>query len=144
MPLFAKLLLNRTPVSRTCEILEIGRGTYYDKLEILYRRCLEFLEKHETKPLKNTEFKKMWLNTDKMTYYLNNVRKKGQGSFQFDGIEELQLPTSVVISADVLSRYVFRCDVAYVWDITLSDIALDTALLKEDHLNLFAKKTRSV
>ncbi|MEK5056486.1 hypothetical protein MHH96_24255 [Niallia sp. FSL K6-0212] len=84
------------------------------------------------------------MNTDKMTYYLNNVRKKGQGSFQFDGIEELQLPTSVVISADVLSRYVFRCDVAYVWDITLSDIALDTALLKEDHLNLFAKKTRSV
>lgn len=140
MPLFAKLLLNRTPVSRTCEILGIGRGTYYDKLEILYRRCLEFLEKHETKPLINAEFKKMWLNTDKMTYYLNNVRKKGQGSSQFDGIEELQLPTSVVISADVLSRYVFRCDVAYDWDITLSDIALDTALLKEDHLNLFAKK----
>jgi hypothetical protein len=82
----------------------------------------------------------MWLNTDKMTYYLNNVRKKGQGSSQFDGIEELQLPTSVVISADVLSRYVFRSDVAYDWDISLSDIALDTALLKEDHLNLFAKK----
>jgi hypothetical protein len=137
---FAKLLLNRTPVSRTCEILGIGRGTYYDKLEILYRRCLEFLEKHETKPLKNTEFKEMWLNTDKMTYYLNNVRKKGQGGSQFDGIEELQLPTSVVISADVLSRYVFRCDVAYDWDITLSAIALDTALLKEDYLNEFAKK----
>lgn len=113
IPLFAKLLLNRTPVSRTCEILEIGRGTYYDKLEILYRRCLEFLERHEIKPLKNTEFKEMWLNTDKMTYYLNNVRKKGQGGSRFDGIEELQLPTSVVISADVFSRYVFRCDVAY-------------------------------
>ena len=81
----------------------------------------------------------MRLNTDKMTYYLNNVRKKGQGSSQFDGIEELQLPTSEVISADVVSRYVFRCDVAYDGDITLSDITLDTALLKEDHINLFAK-----
>lgn len=36
--LFAKLLLSRTPVTRTCEILGIGRGTYYDKLEFLYRR----------------------------------------------------------------------------------------------------------
>lgn len=71
---------------------------------------------------------------------MNNVRKKGQGSSQFNGIEELQLPTSVVVSADIFSRYVFRCDVAYDWDITISDIALDTALLKEDHLNIFAKK----
>jgi hypothetical protein len=41
---FAKLILSRTPVTKTCESLGIGRGTYYDKLEFLYRRCLEFLE----------------------------------------------------------------------------------------------------
>lgn len=75
-----------------------------------------------------------------MSYYLNNVRKKGQSGSRFDGIDELQLPTSVVIFADVLSRYVFRCDVAYDWDITLNDIVLETVLLKEDHLSEFAKK----
>ncbi|KYG38794.1 hypothetical protein [Bacillus gaemokensis] len=51
-----------------------------------------------------------------------------------------KLPTSVVISADVLSRYVFRYDVAYDWEIALNDIVLDTVLLKEDHLSEFAKK----
>ncbi len=138
--LFAKLLLNRTPVTRTCEILGIGRGTYYAKMEFLYRRSLEFLERHETKPLVQMKFKEMWLNTDKMVYYLNNVRQKGMGGSRYDDVEESQFPTHVLVSADVLSRYVFRSDVAYDWDIALGDIAIDTALQKEDHLNEFAKK----
>jgi hypothetical protein len=46
----------------------------------------------------------------------------------------------VVITADVFSRYVFRSDVAFDWDISLRDIALDTVLLKENPLNEFAKK----
>jgi transposase-like protein len=140
VPTFAKLLLNRTPVSRTCEILGIGRGTYYQKLEWLYRRSLEFLERHEKKPLSQTSFNKMWLNTDKMTYYLNNVRRKGMGGERYDDIEETQFPTNVIITAEVFSRYVFRSDVAYDWDITMGDIALDTILYKEDHLNEFTKR----
>lgn len=137
---FAKLLLSRTPVTKTCEFLGIGRGTYYDKLEFLYRRCLEFLERHETKPLQRLEFKEMWVNTDKMTYFLNNVRQKGMGGSRYDDVEENQFPTHIVVSADALSRYVFRGDVAYDWVTTFGDIALDTVLQKEDHLNEFAKK----
>ncbi|THE08870.1 IS1 family transposase [Bacillus timonensis] len=140
MPTFANLLINKTPINRACDILGIGKGTYYDKLEILYRRCLEFLERYETKPIKQLKFDEIWLNTDKMNYVLNNVRKKGQASSRFDSFEELQLPTSVVITSDLSSRYVFRADVAYDWDIDLNDIALDTILTKEDHLNDFVKK----
>lgn len=138
--LFTKLLLGREPITRTCEILGIGRGTYYDKLEFVYRRCLEFLERHETNPLQKMKFKEMWINTDKMIYYLNNVRKKGMGGSQYDDVEESNFPTHVVVSADVFSRYVFRSDIAFDWDISLGDIAIDTVLLKEDHLNEFAKK----
>lgn len=138
--LFAKLLLSRTPVTRTCEILEIGRGTYYDKLEFLYRRCLEFLERHETKPFQRLKFNEMWVNIDKMNYYLNNVRQKGMGGSRYDDVEKNRFPTHVLVSADVLSRYVLRSDVAYDWEISLEDIALDTVLQREDHLNEFAKK----
>ncbi|WP_195990328.1 hypothetical protein [Clostridium sp. D53t1_180928_C8] len=73
------LILSRTPVTRICEILDIGSSTYYNKLEWLYRRCLEFLERYEDKKLKNTHFDTLWLNTDKFTYHLNNVIKKGHG-----------------------------------------------------------------
>jgi transposase-like protein len=42
LPMFAKLLVNKVPINRACDILEIGSGTYYDKLEWLYRRCIEY------------------------------------------------------------------------------------------------------
>lgn len=140
VPLFARLLVNKTPISRTCEILNIGIKTYYHKLEWLYRRCLEFQEKYERKPLAERKHKTIWLNTDKMIYFLNNVRKKGQGGNRYDELEELQLPTQVIVSADVLSRYVFRSDVAYDWDINLNNIREDTIKYKEDHLYDFLKK----
>lgn len=140
LPLFMKLLLGRNPVTRTCEILDIGRGTYYKKLELLYQRCLEFLDKFERKPLLNKEFNELWLNTDSMVYYLNNVRQKGQGGSKYDGMEESKFPTEIIVTAEGLTRYVFRADVAYDWDITIGEIASDTHFYKEDHLNEFAKR----
>ncbi|CAN7598046.1 insertion element protein [Peribacillus frigoritolerans] len=140
LPMFAKLLLNKMPISRTCDILEIGVGTYYHKLEWLYRCCLEFLEKYEATSLATTSFKEIWLNTDKMHYNLNNVRKKGQGGQKYSGLEDNQVQTYVVVSADTISRYVFRSDVAYDWEMTVEDLKLDTVIYKEDHLNDFSKK----
>lgn len=84
LPMFTKLLLNKMPVSRTIDVLDIGVKTYYSKLEWVYRRCLEFLERHEQAPLRNKSFGTVWLNTDKMIYYLNNVRKKGMGGTKYD------------------------------------------------------------
>ncbi|SDN93533.1 hypothetical protein SAMN04487897_10650 [Paenibacillus sp. yr247] len=93
LPDLAAQLLNRTPVKRSCEMLGIGSKTYYSKLEWLYRRCLEFLERHDAKAFESINFDKMWVNTDKMIYNLNNVRKRGQGGQRFDDIEEQQFPT---------------------------------------------------
>ncbi|MFC0213802.1 insertion element protein [Paenibacillus chartarius] len=136
----ALCLLNRTPVKRTCEILQIGSETYYSKLEWLYKRCLEFLERHETKAFAKKKFDVMWLNTDKMIYYLNNVRKRGQGNLRYDDLEDRHFATHIVVTSDVHSRYVFRSDVAYDWNIGMDDIENDTKLYKEDHLNEFARK----
>lgn len=58
LPDLAAQLLNRTPVKRSCEMLGIGSKTYYAKLEWLYRRCLEFLERHEAKAFAAMNFDK--------------------------------------------------------------------------------------
>ncbi|MDN8929484.1 insertion element protein, partial [Staphylococcus aureus] len=79
-------------------------------------------------------------NTDKMHYYLNNVRKKGQGSKKYTGFEDLNMQTYIVVSAEVLSRYVFRSDVAYDWNISMDELNEDTRKFKEDHLNTFSRK----
>lgn len=140
LPMFARMIVGKVSVSRSCDILGIGVGTYYHKLEWLYRRCLEFLERYETTPLQTKEFEEMWLNTDKMHYYLNNVRKKGQGSKKFSGLEDLNMQTHLVVTSEVFSRYVLRSDIAYDWDVTLDELKEDTFHLKEDHLNTFCRK----
>lgn len=38
------------------------------------------------------------------------------------------------------SRYVLRTDIAYDWNFTIDDLALDTLLYKDDHLHEFSKK----
>jgi hypothetical protein len=136
----AKHLINRVPVSRTCELLGIGRGTYYAKLEWLYRCCLEFLETREKKAFQKVTFDEMWINTDKMMYILNNVRKKGESKKNKPASFEKQLPTQVVISSEYHSRYVFRADVCYDWDIEKDQIYSDTAFYRDDYLNDFLSK----
>ncbi|MGM0899206.1 MAG: insertion element protein [Bacillota bacterium] len=140
LPMFAKLLINKTPINRTCEILDIGKKTYYQKLEWLYRCCLEFLETRETKPLAKTHFDEMWITTDKLHYVLNNVLKKGRGKNRGVLIEDKQLPTYIVASADKRSRYVFRSDICFDWEKTLDEIEIDTLFYKEDHLHSFSRK----
>lgn len=140
LPQFARLLLSKTPVKRTCEYLGIGSKTYYTKLEWLYRCCLEFLDKQETKGFQKLSFDTMWINSDKMQYNLNNVRKKGKGGKYESNIEEKLLQTLIVISADIKTRYVFRSDIAYDWNVTINDIQEDTLWYRDDHVDSFCRK----
>jgi hypothetical protein len=139
LPMFAQHLINRVPVSSTCEILGIGRSTYYSKLEWLYRCCLEFLETRETKVFEKKTFPGIWLNTDMMMYYLNNVRKKGQPKTR-GTVSEKQLQTQTVVTSDSFSRYVFRADIAYDWNIDFKQIEMNTKLYKDDHLSAELRK----
>jgi len=140
LPLFFKLLIKKVPVKRTCEILEINPTTYYGKLEWVYKRCLEFLERHEDKPLANKTFDRMWINTDNMVYYLNNIRKKGSGGDDYDDIEEQIFKTHITISGDIHSHYIFRADINYNSNIKIDDIESDTLKYKEDHLYEYQNK----
>ncbi len=130
--MFADMIIHHIPVSGTCKVLKIGRSTYYEKLEWLYRCYLEFLETRE-KAFEKKVFPRIWVNTDIMMYVLNNVRKKGQTK-KFKRGNQKQLPTQVVISTDMSSRYVFRANVAYDWDISFDQIEFDTFTYKDDHL----------
>lgn len=140
LPLFFKMLIRKVPVKRTCEILEINPTTYYGKLEWFYKRCLEFLERHETKPLKTKTFDRMWINTDNMVYYLNNIRKKGKGGDDYEDVEEQIFKTHITISGDTHSQYIFRADINYNFNVNIEDIEEDTLKYKEDHLCEYQSK----
>ena len=139
LPTIFMHIVNKTPVMRTLEQLGIGASTYYNKLEWLHRRCLEFLERHETNKLKQMQFDTLWLNTDKFIYFMNNIRKKGYGG-EYSEQEKLLMATHVIVTVDCHSRYVFRNDIAYDFNVTPEDVQRDIAFYKEDKLNSFSQK----
>lgn len=132
-------LINRTPVNGTIRKNGIGASTYYHKLEWLYRKCLEFLERHETQVLENKEFDSLYLNTDAFMYNLNYKRLKSNG--MRGNREENKLPTTYMYATtDVQSGYVFRTDFAYDYNVKLDEIEQDTMTYHCDHTLYYIRK----
>lgn len=141
LPTLAAMLVNRVPVRRTCEILGIGSQTYYNKLEYIYMRCLEFIERYEKKALETKTFDKLWINSDVFIYYLNNARHKFAGNTQTIRKEDFRkMQTRIIVSGDIYSRYIFRADVAYDWEITKELLEEDTLKYKCDHMERNERK----
>ncbi len=139
---FTKDILSRTPVKRIIEKLEIGSSTYYNKLEWVYRKCLEFNERNETKALNNLDIDEIWLNTDMLIYNLNNIRLKGKAKKKDEFITEKdkKLQTYLLSSADLKSGYVFRTDIAFDYEVRLDDVEKDTEIFHCDHSYPFLRK----
>lgn len=144
LPKLANLLLSRTPVSNTSKILNISNETYYHKLEILYKKALEFLDRHETQVFKNKKFSHISINSDQLIYALNNIRRRGQAKLQgknkYKNQEEKRMMTSIIASSDTNSRYVFRCDLAYDFTITQEQIDEDTKYNHDDHAYTYQRQ----
>ena len=139
LPSLMLKIVGKTPITRILEELDIGASTYYNKIEWLHRRCLEFLERHETNKLKTMKFSKLWLNTDKFIFSLNNIRKKGHGSTYYEQ-ERLLMTTHIIATVDARSRYTFRNDLAYDFNVKPEDIQNDIEYFKEDKLQTYAQK----
>jgi hypothetical protein len=75
-----------------------------------------------------------------MIYNLNNIRLKGKAGNKNIGAKDKKLQTYIVSSADLLSGYVFRADVAYDYDVTLENIEKDTSEYHYDHSYPFLRK----
>lgn len=134
LPDFCDLIMSRVPVTRVCKLLSIAPKTYYHKLDLLYEKSLEFLDRNETKAFKNIEFKKIWINTDQMLYYLNNVRRRGCGGDDYSNIEDKIFQTHIIGSVDQKSRYALRADIAYDYNVSIEQILKDTIYTNGDHL----------
>lgn len=141
LPRLATMLINRVAVRRACEMLGIGPQTYYNKLKYIYMRCLEFLERHEKNALATKTFKMLWVNSDIFMYYLNNSRHKFAGDSKKVRKEDFRkMQTRIIVSGDNYSRYIFRADVAYDWEITQELLESDTFKFKCDHMERSERK----
>lgn len=135
-------IISRVPVRKICERNNIGASTFYLKVEYIYQKCLEFLERHESK-LSDIEFKDLYLASDSFVYMLNNIRRKGKGGKKQSESEKAnanEASTYMTATGDIETAYIFRSDIAYDTSITLDDIIKDTELYHCDHTFHYLRK----
>jgi hypothetical protein len=77
--LIFKLLVNKVPLRRICEIAEIGPGTLYAKIDFIHRKCMEFTAKRESK-LPKLSIPRLYLGVDRQDYAVNWTRRDDRRS----------------------------------------------------------------
>jgi len=94
--LIFKLLVNKTPFRRLCELADISTGTLYPKLDFLYRQCLAFAGERE-RELGSLSRERLYVSVDRQDYVVN----------WSDRADKRNVQLTAVGSADNDSGFVF-------------------------------------
>ena len=92
-----KLLLNKTPFQRICEVADIRMGTVYAKLDFFHRQLLAFTASREHKLLDGIPIRRLYIAVDRQDYVVNWSNKT----------DKRNIILHAVGSADNDTRYVF-------------------------------------
>lgn len=95
--LIFRLLMNKSPFRRLCEIADIAHGTLYPKLDFLHRQCLAFAGHRERRLLQGFSIPRLYLGVDRQDYIVNWTQREDKRNVQL----------TAVGSADNATRYVF-------------------------------------
>lgn len=68
--LIFKLLVNKMPLRRICEVAEIGPNALYGKIDFLYAQCMKFICDREAK-LSGMDIHRLYLGVDRQDYAVN-------------------------------------------------------------------------
>lgn len=127
-----KLLMNKVPFQRICELLEIDMSTLYHKINFLHRQCLAFAADREIRLLKGGALvdgrKKpshFYVCLDRQEFTVNWT----------DADDARNTILSAIASADMRTGYVFGMNLNYDPDMDSDDINNDK-VKKNDDLTL--------
>lgn len=124
-----KLLMNKSPMSRICEVADIAPKTFYDRLAFFHKQSLAFAGAHERKLLEGMPFRRLYVAVDRQDYTINwagrkdkrNVVLRALGSadldsgyvfgmhLNFDGrMDPARVEAEAVAAKDYAAQYPFR------------------------------------
>lgn len=69
--LIFKLLMNKSPFRRICEVAEISPKTLYDKINFLYKQCQIFVGNRERRLLDGMPIRRVYVGVDRQDYMVN-------------------------------------------------------------------------
>lgn len=94
--LIYKLLVNKSPIARICELADIAPKTFYDKLEFIHNRSLAFAGKFD-RHLSTLKLDRLYIAVDRQDYVINWAGRKDKRNVTLNGLG----------SADLTSGFVF-------------------------------------
>ena len=95
--LLFRLLVNKEPIRRIAEILGISESTVYDKIRFIHRQCLDFAKSREKK-LERTNFKRLYLSTDRQILMTNWSNREDKRNSELYGVATACLNSSYVFA----------------------------------------------
>ena len=91
-----ELIVNKVPLNRMAEILDVSYSTLYGKIDFIYEQCRLFAASREAQ-LRQMEFKRLYLSTDRQDYLVNWGDRSARKTIQL----------TAVATADQRSGYIF-------------------------------------
>jgi len=95
--LIFKLLMNKSPFRRICEVASISPKTLYDKINFLYKQCQVFVGNRERKLLAGMPIRRVYVGVDRQDYMINWTNRR----------DKRNIILHAVGSADNKTGYVF-------------------------------------
>ncbi len=119
--LIFKLLVNKSPLRRICEIAEVHPQTVYNKIDFIYEQCKKFAGAQESKFLDGFQAKRLYLSCDQQEHLLNWTNRA----------DKRNVNLSAIATADNISGYVFGMHLNYDPDQDSRQVEAETTQLGE-------------
>jgi len=95
--LIFKLMMNKSPLKRICEVADVGMATVYAKIDFLHQQCLAFAGSRERSLLNGKAIPRLYVSVDGQSYVVNWAERSDKRNTQL----------TAVGSADNTTGYVF-------------------------------------
>ena len=118
-----KLLVNKSPFRRICEVAGIHPETLYHRIDYLYEQCKTFTASIETQ-LKTLPIKRLYLSVDRQDYMVNWSQRKDKRNNIFQA----------VATVDNETRYVFANHLNFDGGLDPSIVELDAARIDDNNI----------
>ncbi|WP_246540438.1 hypothetical protein [sulfur-oxidizing endosymbiont of Gigantopelta aegis] len=120
--LIFKLLMNKSPLRRICEVADVGMATVYAKIDFLHKQCMTFVSEREQRLIKSN-IKRLYVSVDRQEYIVNWTRRE----------DKRNIKLSAIGSADNETGYVFQMNLNY--DPCISPIEIEENALSVNDYN---------
>ncbi|EJP3284412.1 IS1 family transposase [Vibrio parahaemolyticus] len=79
-------IVNKVPIKRACEMLEISPETYYRKIDFLHKQALVYVRERELKLFDQFHAKRIYLSSDRQSHFSNWTNRKDKKNCEFHAI----------------------------------------------------------